>query len=197
MNCGLPRMGYPCVGSWVTYGLGSESDSLPAFVVMSDPKDAACLGTCGNWGAGFLPSVYQGTHFRPTGDPIDNLKRPTGMNAEQQRRQLDLLKTLNQQHFEVNPFEESLAARIESLSWPTACRAPRPRRWRWIRNRSTFAPCTGWTTTNANTSPPNALRPAVWWSAACGSFRFTAGHGKPAKLGRPQRHRRQPFAVRR
>ena len=72
-------------------------------------------GHAANWGAGFLPSVYQGTHFRPTGDPIDNLKRPTGMNAEQQRRQLDLLKTLNQQHLEVNPFEESLAARIESF----------------------------------------------------------------------------------
>ena len=116
MNCGLPRMGYPCVGSWVTYGLGSESDSLPAFVVMSDPKGRGLpKGHAANWGAGFLPSVYQGTHFRPTGDPIDNLKRPGGMNAEQQRRQLDLLKTLNQQHFEANPFEEELAARIESF----------------------------------------------------------------------------------
>ena len=116
MNCGLPRMGYPCVGSWVTYGLGSESDSLPAFVVMSDPKGRGLpKGHAANWGAGFLPSVYQGTHFRPTGDPIDNLKRPAGMNSDQQRRQLDLLKTLNQQHFEANPFEESLAARIESF----------------------------------------------------------------------------------
>ncbi len=74
MNCGLPRMGYPCVGSWMTYGLGSESDSLPAFVAMSDPKGRGLpKGHAANWGAGYLPSVYQGTHFRPTGEPIDNL----------------------------------------------------------------------------------------------------------------------------
>ena len=116
MNCGLPRMGYPCVGSWLTYGLGSESDSLPAFVVMSDPKGRGLpKGHAANWGAGFLPSVYQGTHFRPAGEPIDNLKRPKEMNDAQQRRQLDLLKTLNQQHLADNPFEEELAARIESF----------------------------------------------------------------------------------
>ena len=116
MNCGLPRMGYPCVGSWVTYGLGSESDSLPAFVVMSDPKGRGLpKGHAANWGAGYLPSVYQGTHFRPTGEPIDNLNRPKEMSDKQQRRQLDLLKTLNQKHFAANPFEESLAARIESF----------------------------------------------------------------------------------
>ena len=116
MNCGLPRMGYPCVGSWVTYGLGSESDSLPAFVVMSDPKGRGLpKGHAANWGSGYLPSVYQGTHFRPTGEPIDNLNRPREMSDKQQRRQLDLLKTLNQKHFAANPFEESLAARIESF----------------------------------------------------------------------------------
>ena len=116
MNCGLPRMGYPCVGSWVTYGLGSNSDSLPAFVVMSDPKGRGLpKGHAANWGAGFLPSVYQGTHFRPTGDPIDNLYRPKEMNPDQQRRQLDLLRHLNQKHLDTNPYEEELAARIESF----------------------------------------------------------------------------------
>ena len=116
MNCGLPRMGYPCVGSWVTYGLGSSSDSLPAFVVMSDPKGRGLpKGHAANWGAGFLPSVYQGTHFRPSGDPIDNLYRPKEMTAAQQRRQLDLLKQLNRQHLETRPYEEELEARIESF----------------------------------------------------------------------------------
>ena len=116
MNCGLPRMGYPCVGSWVTYGLGSESDSLPAFVVMSDPKGRGLpKGHAANWGAGFLPSVFQGTHLRPKGDPIDNLKRPTMMTPEQQRRQLDLLSRLNQEHLDKNPYEGELAARIESF----------------------------------------------------------------------------------
>ena len=116
MNCGLPRMGYPCVGSWVTYGLGSSSDSLPAFVVMSDPKGRGLpKGHAANWGAGYLPSVYQGTHLRPTGDPIDNLYRPREMNPDQQRRQLDLLRHLNQKHLDANPYEEELAARIESF----------------------------------------------------------------------------------
>ena len=116
MNCGLPRMGYPCVGSWVTYGLGSSSDSLPAFVVMSDPKGRGLpKGHAANWGAGFLPSVYQGTHFRPSGDPIDNLYRPKEMTAAQQRRQLDLLKQLNRQHLETRLYEEELEARIESF----------------------------------------------------------------------------------
>ena len=116
MNCGLPRMGYPCVGSWVTYGLGSESDSLPSFVVMSDPKGRGLpKGYAANWGAGFLPSVFQGTHLRPKGEPIDNLKRVAGMKPDQQRRQLDLLSLLNQEHLKNNPHEEELAARIESF----------------------------------------------------------------------------------
>ena len=116
MNCGLPRMGYPCVGSWITYGLGSESDSLPSFVVMSDPKGRGLpKGYAANWGAGFLPSVFQGTHLRPKGEPIDNLKRVAGMKPDQQRRQLDLLSLLNKEHLKNNPHEEELAARIESF----------------------------------------------------------------------------------
>ena len=116
MNCGLPRMGYPCVGSWVTYGLGCESRSLPAFVVMSDPLDRGLpKGHAANWGAGFLPSVYQGTWVKPKGDPIDNLNRPEFLSDRQQRRHLDLLRTLNQRHFEQRPEELELAARIESF----------------------------------------------------------------------------------
>ena len=66
MNTGFPRMGYPCVGSWVTYGLGSESQNLPGFVVMSDPRGRGLpKGHAANWGAAFLPGVFQGTHLRP------------------------------------------------------------------------------------------------------------------------------------
>ena len=92
MNSGQPRMGLPCVGSWVTYGLGSESRDLPAFVVMSDPLDRGLpKGHAANWGAGFLPSVYQGTWLKPKGDPIENLNRPSHMNTAQQQRQLSLI----------------------------------------------------------------------------------------------------------
>ncbi len=76
-NTGFTQMGYPCVGSWATYGLGSESRDLPAFVVMSDPKGRGLpKGYSLNWGAGFLPSVYQGTWLKPKGDPIENLQPP-------------------------------------------------------------------------------------------------------------------------
>ena len=117
MNCGVPKMGHPCVGSWVTYGLGSESDSLPAFVVMSDPLGRGLpKGHSLNWGAGFLPSVYQGTYLRPTGEPIDNLQPPPVLtNKGRQRSQLDLVKALNRQHLEQNEGDQELAARIESF----------------------------------------------------------------------------------
>jgi hypothetical protein len=96
MNTGMARMGFPCVGSWVTYGLGSESQDLPAFVAMSDPLGRGLpKGYSQNWGAGFLPSVYQGTWLKPQGAPIDNLYRPKEMSDQQQRAQLDLLAKLN------------------------------------------------------------------------------------------------------
>ena len=116
MNCGLPRMGYPCVGSWVTYGLGSVSRNLPAFVVMSDPLDRGLpKGSAANWGAGFLPSVYQGTWLKPKGDPIENLNRPAHMEDGHQKRQLALLTELNQQHLSNRPGEAELEARIKSF----------------------------------------------------------------------------------
>ena len=116
MNTGEPRMGFPCVGSWVMYGLGSESSSLPGFVAMSDPLGRGLpKGHAANWGAGFLPSVFQGTHLRPKGDPIDNLHRPKGMTAAHQRRQLDLLARLNEHRRLRRPTETELAARIESF----------------------------------------------------------------------------------
>ncbi len=127
MNCGLPRMGHPCAGSWVTYGLGSESRNLPAFVVMSDPLDRGLpKGSAANWGAGFLPSVYQGTWFKPKGDPIENLIPPVHMGAREQRRQLDLLAALNREHLASHPGESDLNARIESfeLAYRMQTRAP-------------------------------------------------------------------------
>ncbi|HET6884187.1 MAG TPA: DUF1501 domain-containing protein [Pirellulales bacterium] len=116
MNCGVPRMGLPCVGSWVTYGLGSESRDLPGFVVMSDPKGRGLpKGHAANWSAGFLPGVYQGTHLRPTGDPIDNLHRPEQLTEAAQRNELDLVKQLNEIHHQRLAAESELTARIESF----------------------------------------------------------------------------------
>ncbi len=116
MNTGMTRMGFPCVGSWATYGLGSSSRDLPAFVVMSDPLERGLpKGHALNWGAGFLPGVFQGTHLRPKGEPIDNLRRPGEVDAADQRGQLDLLGRLNAHHLSKNPDDTALAARIESF----------------------------------------------------------------------------------
>jgi hypothetical protein len=126
MNCGMPRMGFPCVGSWVTYGLGSECSDLPAFVVMSDPKGRGLpKGHASNWSAGFLPGVYQGTHLRPAGPPIDNLE-PVQQVSGAQRSQLDLVKQLNTLHRRTRESEMALAARIESfeLAWRMQSAAP-------------------------------------------------------------------------
>jgi Protein of unknown function (DUF1501) len=116
MNTGFTQMGYPCVGAWSTYGLGSESRDLPAFVVMSDPKGRGLpKGYSLNWGAGFLPSVYQGTWLKPSGAPIDNLETPSVLRGDRQRAQLDLLAQLNQQHLSQRTHESEFAARIESF----------------------------------------------------------------------------------
>ncbi len=116
INTGFPRMGFPCVGSWVTYGLGSESASLPGFVVMSDPKGRGLpKGHAANWSAGFLPGVYQGTWLKPQGAPIENLERPQSLSETAQRNELDLLKQLNTLHQEQHPADSELAARIESF----------------------------------------------------------------------------------
>ena len=116
MNTGVTRMGSPCVGSWVTYGLGSECENLPAFIVMSDPLNRGLpKGSASNWGAGFLPSIYQGTWLKPQGEPIDNLKPPGILAGNPQRAHLDLLNQLNQHHARQSAVESELAARIESF----------------------------------------------------------------------------------
>ncbi|QOV91759.1 DUF1501 domain-containing protein [Humisphaera borealis] len=116
MNCGLPKMGLPCVGSWVTYGLGSESRDLPGFVVMSDPKLRGLpKGNASNWSAGFLPGTYQGTYLSPVGAPIANLSPAAAQSATRQRAQLDLIAEMNRQHQAKLSAEAELTARIESF----------------------------------------------------------------------------------
>jgi hypothetical protein len=116
INTGMSRMGFPCVGAWVTYGLGTESQDLPAFVVMYDTLGRGLpKGNALNWGSGFLPGVYQGTALNAQGPPIDNLARAADVNDAEQRRQLDLLRKLSRKHEELHADEAELAARVESF----------------------------------------------------------------------------------
>src|SRR5205085_5494663 len=93
-NTGSPQFGRPSMGAWVTYGIGSESQNLPGFVVLqSGPRGPR--GGYHNWGSGFLPTTYQGVPFRSGGDPIVNLSSPTGIAADRQRDTLEAVRDLN------------------------------------------------------------------------------------------------------
>jgi hypothetical protein len=113
MNTGFLRQGYPSLGSWVTYGLGSENQNLPAFVVLLDHRGGP-IGGAPNWGCGFMPAAYQGTQFRTSGDPLIDLSPPAGVSAAQRRQQLDLLARLADIHEAGLPHQSELAARLAS-----------------------------------------------------------------------------------
>src|SRR5436190_11241305 len=83
MNTGFLQQGYPSLGSWLTYGLGSVNQNLPGYVVLLDQRGGPITGPP-NWGAGFMPAAYQGTQFRTSGDPILHLNPPQGITAQQQ-----------------------------------------------------------------------------------------------------------------
>jgi uncharacterized protein (DUF1501 family) len=94
MNTGSSQFGRPSIGSWVTYGLGSESQNLPAFVVFSSGSKGPSGGNS-NWGSGFLPTVHQGVQFRSGGDPVLYLSNPRGVDSQLQRDSLDTVRDLN------------------------------------------------------------------------------------------------------
>ena len=111
MQSGTVLLGHPSVGSWVSYGLGCESDSLPAYTAMTD---AFFANGPTMYGSGFLPAVYQGTYLQTKGAPIQNLKRPPGMSAGGQRALLDQLGSWNRRHSEARPGDSRLNARIQN-----------------------------------------------------------------------------------
>src|SRR5438874_6766709 len=95
MNTGSQQFGRPSMGSWATYGLGSESEDLPGFIVFSSGSKGPSGGNS-NWGSGFLPTLYQGVQFRTGGDPVLYLSNPRGVDTNLQRDTLDGLRALNQ-----------------------------------------------------------------------------------------------------
>jgi hypothetical protein len=113
LNTGRPIAGRPTLGSWLTYGLGSESQELPAYVVLTDPGGLPVEGVH-NWANGWLPSLYQGTVVRPREPRILNLDPPPQMQGAAQDRFLSYLEKLNQEHLQQHPGEHDLSARISS-----------------------------------------------------------------------------------
>ncbi len=113
MNTGSILMGKPSLGSWVSYGLGSENQDMPSFVVMPDPGSGVKGGPPA-WGSGFLPATYQGTTMRPGKTPILHLKPQPQISGVQQRDMLNLIRQLNDRHLRDRDFDEELLARVNS-----------------------------------------------------------------------------------
>ena len=112
MQTGSMQFGRPCMGAWTLYGLGSESQNLPGFVVLNSAGGLS--GGAGLYGGGFLPTIYQGVPFRKSGDPVLFLFNPAGITEQMQRRTLDLIKALNEQHLDTVGDPE-IATRINSF----------------------------------------------------------------------------------
>ena len=111
MNNGRPLAGRPAFGSWLTYALGTQSQSLPAYIAMTDPQGLPVEGVL-NWSNGWLPSLYQGTVIRPVEPRILNLQPPAHLDGEIQENYLSLLASLNQRHAEGRSGEHEMQARI-------------------------------------------------------------------------------------
>jgi hypothetical protein len=113
MNSGRVIQGYPSIGSWLSYGLGTMNENLPGYVVMLDPRGGPISGAA-NWSSGFMPAAYQGTVFRSAGEPILNLSSPSGMPQEMQRDMISTANELNAAHLSGHPGYSELQARISS-----------------------------------------------------------------------------------
>ncbi len=199
INTGMSRMGFPCVGSWVTYGLGSQNKSLPGFVTMYDTLGRGLpKGNASNWGSGFLPSIYQGTVLKPTGAPD---RQPVPRRRGQRPRAAVAARPAE----EAQPAApRTFAATIRSWppaskvsSWLTACRWPPP-------NASTSKGVAG------DAAALRARQPAMHARRQAVPHRPPAGragravradlqrrHGERAELGRPPGHRQKPRRLRR
>jgi hypothetical protein len=124
MNTGSQQFGRPSFGAWTTYGLGSESQNLPAYVVFSTGQKGTS-GGASNWGSGFLPSVYQGVLFRNTGDPVLYLSSPRGFDMQVQRDSLDAIRSLNRKHLD-SVGDPEIATRINSYEMAYRMQASAP-----------------------------------------------------------------------
>jgi hypothetical protein len=112
MNTGIPFGGDPGIGSWVNYGLGSVDQDLPGFIVL--PEVSHPRGGAANWSNGYLPAHYQGTPLRPKGSPILDLSPPAGVTREHQRKNLDLIASLNAARAAEHPDHADLSVRMDS-----------------------------------------------------------------------------------
>jgi hypothetical protein len=126
MNTGSTLAGRPSMGSWATYGLGTENANLPGFVVMQDIPRAQVAGGPRNWGTGFMPAVYQGTRLDSGAEPFANLKTPAEIGQARQKGKLELLGQFNRRHLLARADQSELDARIKSYELAFRMQAEAP-----------------------------------------------------------------------
>jgi hypothetical protein len=125
MNSGRILQGHPSLGAWMSYGLGTLNQNLPAYVVMLDPRGGPTTGPP-NWSSGYMPAVHQGTVLRTTGEPILNLQPPAGTSRDMQRREIDFINEINAGHQSARTGYSELAARIASYELAFRLQATAP-----------------------------------------------------------------------
>ena len=125
LNTGSIQMGRPSLGSWVSYGLGTENRDLPAFVVLPDPT-GGIKGGPPAWGSGYLPATYQGATMRPGKNPILNLRPPAGISGAGQRAMLDFIQRRNAEHLAARDHDDELSARIAAYELAFRMQAAAP-----------------------------------------------------------------------
>src|SRR5262249_9648666 len=113
MNSGFTMNGFPCLGASLSYGLGSENQDLPAFVVLPNARGPPAGGAI-NWSSGVLPATHQGVAFRSSGEPITDLFPPKEVSPQRQQASLAVLEQVNREYLDANPGDSALAARIRS-----------------------------------------------------------------------------------
>jgi uncharacterized protein (DUF1501 family) len=123
LNSGVPRFGRPSMGAWLNYGLGSESENLPGYVVLTAGRGGS--GGVSNWSSGFFPSTYQGVLFRSQGEPVLNLNNPPGITREMQEQGLAALSKLNRERLAAQ-HDPEIASRIASYELAFRMQAAAP-----------------------------------------------------------------------
>ena len=180
---GSMQVGRPTMGAWVLYGLGSESQNLPGFVVLS--SGVGTSGGASNWSSGFLPSTYQGVVFRSSGDPVLYLSNPPGVTREMQRAGLDALKDLNEEHY-AQTGDMEIASRISSYELAFRMQMAAPELLDFSKESPETLAMYG-----VNEEPTQAVRHQLSAGAPHGGARRALRHAEPRQLGRPHRPQSQ------
>ena len=184
MNTGKTLIGRPSLGSWCAYGLGSDNDSLPGYVVILDKRGGPVSGQP-NWSNGFMPATYSGTLFRPVGEPILDLKGP--ISRRQQREQLDLLAQLNRKHLAQRPGGSELQSRIDSYELAFRMQSAGRSPWIFPKKRHPHWKCMVLAKNRPTNSHGIVSSLADSSSEACGSSSFIRAAAISKKLGTPTR----------